>query len=58
VTDEESAIYEPGDVVYGNDPFKGGEAARPWLIISNHEHELLELVLHKLHSCGEHPFAG
>ena len=34
---EESPIYEPGDVVYGDDPFKGAEAARPWLMISNHE---------------------
>ena len=34
---EESPIYEPGDVVYGDDPFKGDEAARPWLVISNHE---------------------
>ena len=30
-------IYVPGDVVYGDDPYKGSEAARPWLIISNHE---------------------
>lgn len=30
-------IYEPGDVVYGDDPFKGDGAARPWLIVSNHE---------------------
>jgi mRNA-degrading endonuclease toxin of MazEF toxin-antitoxin module len=30
-------IYEPGDVVYGDDPYKGNEAARPWLIVSNHE---------------------
>ncbi|SFK97792.1 hypothetical protein SAMN04487950_1704 [Halogranum rubrum] len=37
MTDEESPIYEPGDVVYGEDPFKGAEAARPWLIVSNHE---------------------
>lgn len=29
-------IYEPGDVVYGADPFEGGHAARPWLIQSNH----------------------
>lgn len=28
-------VYVPGDVVYGADPFKG--AARPWLMISNHE---------------------
>lgn len=32
-----SPIYEPGDVVYGADPFKGPETARPWLILSNHE---------------------
>ena len=37
MTDEESPIYEPGDVVYGDDPFKGAEDARPWLVISNHE---------------------
>jgi len=30
-------IYEPGDVVYGDDPYKGSEAARPWLIVSNHD---------------------
>ncbi|ELY95678.1 hypothetical protein C483_00994 [Natrialba hulunbeirensis JCM 10989] len=30
-------IYEPGDVVYGDDPYKGDEAARPWLILSNHD---------------------
>lgn len=38
MTEERVApIFEPGDVVYGDDPFKGEEAARPWLIISNHE---------------------
>jgi mRNA interferase MazF len=37
VTDRETPIYEPGDVVYGVDPYKGTEAARPWLVISNHE---------------------
>ncbi|EJN57659.1 type II toxin-antitoxin system PemK/MazF family toxin [Halogranum rubrum] len=37
MTDEESPIYELGDVVYGDDPFRGGEAARPWLIVPNHE---------------------
>ena len=26
-----------GDVVYGDDPFKREEDARPWLILSNHE---------------------
>lgn len=30
-------IYEPGDVVFGADPFKGDDASRPWLVISNHE---------------------
>lgn len=30
-------IYRPGDVVYGADPFKGAAAARPWVIVSNHE---------------------
>lgn len=33
----ETPIYEPDDIVYGNDPFKGEEAARPWLVLSNHE---------------------
>ncbi|MFC7203397.1 type II toxin-antitoxin system PemK/MazF family toxin [Haloferax namakaokahaiae] len=38
MTDEEKApTYAPGDVVYGDDPFKGDEDARPWLVISNHE---------------------
>ena len=30
-------VYERGDVVYGDDPFKGEADARPWLILSNHE---------------------
>lgn len=30
-------VYEPTDVVYGDDPFKGAGAARPWLVVSNHE---------------------
>ena len=34
MTDEESPIFERGDVVYGDDPFKGEEDARPWLILS------------------------
>lgn len=34
--DEPDPIYERGDVVYGADPFKGDDAARPWLILSNH----------------------
>ncbi|ELY55458.1 hypothetical protein C491_17132 [Natronococcus amylolyticus DSM 10524] len=37
MTERETPIYEPGDVVYGVDPYKGDEAARPWLIISNHD---------------------
>ncbi|GAA0241557.1 type II toxin-antitoxin system PemK/MazF family toxin [Haladaptatus pallidirubidus] len=30
-------IFERGDVVYGDDPFKGEETSRPWIILSNHE---------------------
>lgn len=38
MTDEEaSPVFERGDVVYDDDPFKGSEAARPWLVLSNHE---------------------
>jgi len=37
VTEEETPIFERGDVVYGNDPFKSEEDACPWLILSNHE---------------------
>lgn len=37
MTADDSPVYEPGDVVYGADPYKGEEAGRPWLIISNHE---------------------
>ena len=37
MTDEEVPIFERGDVVYGDDPFKSEEDARPWLILSNHE---------------------
>ena len=37
MTDEEVPIFERGDVVYGADPFKSEEDARPWLILSNHE---------------------
>lgn len=36
-SDESIPIFERGDVVYGDDPFKGVEAARPWLVLSNHE---------------------
>ena len=34
---EASPIFERGDIVHGDDPFKGDEAARPWLVLSNHE---------------------
>lgn len=34
---ETSPIFERGDVVYGDDPFKGKQNARPWLVLSNHE---------------------
>ncbi|MBX0297356.1 type II toxin-antitoxin system PemK/MazF family toxin [Haloarcula nitratireducens] len=34
---EASPIFERGDVVDGDDPFKGDEDARPWLILSNHD---------------------
>ena len=37
MTDEGAPIFERGDVVYGADPFKGTQAARPWLVLSNHE---------------------
>ena len=37
MTDEEIPIFERGDVVYGDDPFKGEEDALPWRILSNHE---------------------
>ncbi len=37
MTDDETIIFERGDVVFGDDPFKGEAAARPWLILSNHE---------------------
>lgn len=35
--DEATPIFERGDGVYGDNPFKGDEDARPWLILSNHE---------------------
>ncbi|MCD2202371.1 type II toxin-antitoxin system PemK/MazF family toxin [Halobacterium sp. KA-6] len=38
MSDEEpTPIFEPGDVVYGVDPFDGAKQARPWLVLSNHE---------------------
>jgi hypothetical protein len=38
VTDDEpKPVFVRGDVVYGDDPFKGADNSRPWLILSNHE---------------------
>lgn len=37
MTEDDSTVFEPGDVVFGADPFNGATAARPWLIISNHD---------------------
>ena len=38
MTDENATpIFERGDVVYGDDPFKDEDDARPWLILANHE---------------------
>lgn len=37
MSDESIPIFERSDVVYGDDPFKGEEDARPWLILSNHK---------------------
>ena len=37
MTENSTVVYEPGDVVYGSDPYKGAGAARPWLVVSNHE---------------------
>jgi mRNA-degrading endonuclease toxin of MazEF toxin-antitoxin module len=37
MSDESIPIFERGDVVYGDDPFKGADDARPWLVLSNHE---------------------
>lgn len=35
--DDPVPVFERGDVVYGDDPFKWEGDARPWLILSNHE---------------------
>lgn len=35
--EDDTPIFERGDVVYGEDPFKGETGSRPWLILSNHE---------------------
>lgn len=37
MSEDEVPIFQPGDVVYGADPFKGSAAGRPWVIVSNHE---------------------
>ena len=34
---DERRIYDPCEVVFGVDPFKPDETARPWLILSNFE---------------------
>lgn len=33
MTDEETLIFDRGDVVYDDDPFKGEEDARPWPLL-------------------------
>ena len=33
MTDEGTPMFERGDVVYGDDPFKSDEDARPWLLL-------------------------
>jgi hypothetical protein len=35
--EDDQPIFERGDVVFGVDPFKRAESARPWLVLSNHE---------------------
>ena len=35
--EEPAPVFERGDVVFGDDPFNGEKAARPWLVLSNHE---------------------
>ena len=37
MTETNTPIYERADVVYGADPFDRENAARPWVIVSNHE---------------------
>lgn len=37
MSEETRPIYERGDVVYGDDPFKGSGAGRPWLVVTNHD---------------------
>lgn len=38
MTDEDAGpVFERGDVVDGDDPFKDGQTARPWLVLTNHE---------------------
>jgi mRNA interferase MazF len=35
--EDDHPVFDRGDVVFGADPFKRADAARPWLVISNHE---------------------
>ena len=37
MTSQDLPVSKRGNVVFGADPYKGDEAARPWLIISNHD---------------------
>ncbi|MFB6221287.1 MAG: type II toxin-antitoxin system PemK/MazF family toxin [Halolamina sp.] len=37
MTDDATPVFERGDVVFGDDPFKSEDDARPWLILTNHE---------------------
>lgn len=30
--------YDPGDVIFGDDPFNDREAPRPWLVVSDETH--------------------
>ena len=40
MTDEETPLFERGDVIYGADPFEAEETAPPCLVLSNHEGHL------------------
>ena len=33
----DTPLFQRGDVVFGDDPFNGENAGRPWVILSNHE---------------------
>jgi len=43
VTDDKAGpVFERGDVVYGDDPFKRAGGGRPWLVLSNHAVHFME----------------